>query len=63
MDGTRNNYIHIGVAWLNKADTEPKTKVIEMIEGYRYLTHEEYHDDEYIVMVLRRMTDNEEAIE
>jgi len=47
----------------NKADTEPKTKVIEMIEGYRYLTHEEYHDDEYIVMVLRRMTDNEEAIE
>ena len=37
-------------------------KVIEMIEGYRYLTHEELHDGEFIVMFLRRMTDDEEAI-
>ena len=38
-------------------------KVIEMIEGYRLVDIEEYHDDEYIVLVLRRMTDDEEAIE
>jgi len=40
-----------------------KLKVIEMIEGYRYLTHEEYHDDEFIVVFLRKMSDDEKAIE
>jgi len=40
-----------------------KRRVVEIIQGYRYLTHEELHDDEFIVMFLRRMTDDEEAIE
>jgi len=38
-------------------------KVIELIEGYRYMTHTEYHDGEYMTVLLRRMTDDEEAIE
>jgi hypothetical protein len=39
-----------------------KKKVIEMIEGYAYVCHEEKADGEYLLVVLRRMKPDEEVI-
>tara|TARA_R100000808_G_C2045567_1_gene83283 strand:- start:203 stop:328 length:126 start_codon:yes stop_codon:yes gene_type:complete len=40
-----------------------KKKVIEMIEGYAYVYHEEKADGEYLLVLLRRMKPDEEGIE
>lgn len=40
-----------------------KKQVIEMIEGYAYVYHEEKLEGDYLLVLLRRMTPDDEAIE